>query len=457
MSQKYESFRFLSNLATPKPRPGMVLIYAPSVPNRLRFISRLIFEDLLGLGCGFTTSEEEFSSFSGPGIAYAPAPAGKGIFIKSHEFLFGKDLRDTDPGLKSDGAVPLIFPVDDPASALPFDPFAASFYMASRYEEYSRRQIDRYGRFPADASAAVRGRFLDLPVVHFWADMLAEILVVNYNGLKIRRPVYSFTPTIDIDHVFAFKGRGPARTAGGILRSILGLDIHEILLRFKVLAGVEKDPFDTYSFIRQVHSAYQTSPLFFILTADYGGNDNNISPGRRIFGEVVRDLQSMGRIGIHPSFSSGRTPKKLGEECERLAGISGNRPLISRQHFMKVSFPQTYRNLVRQGITDDYSMGYASMPGFRSGLAIPFPFFDLMQDEATNLKIHPVALMDVTMKDYQRLTPEKSIETIHRMISMTRSVGGEFISLFHNETFSESGRWIGWRKIYEELLRFAIQ
>ena len=128
---------------------------------------------------------------------------------------------------------------------------------------------------------------------------------------------------------------------------------------------------------------------------------------------------------------------------------------ISRQHFLKLSVPKTYRSLIQLGIRDDYSMGYASHPGFRAGISIPFPFFDITRNEITSLTIHPITLMDVTMKDYLRLTGEQSLEMIGNLIRTVKSVNGEFISLWHNESLMGTGRWLGWRRIFEEMVKLA--
>jgi len=117
--------------------------------------------------------------------------------------------------------------------------------------------------------------------------------------------------------------------------------------------------------------------------------------------------------------------------------------------------PKTYRTLVQLGIRDDYSMGYASHPGFRAGIAMPFNFFDIARNETTALLIHPITLMDVTMRDYLRLSPEKSLEMTGNLIRTVRSVHGEFISLWHNESLAEKGRWLGWRRVFEEMVRMA--
>ncbi len=435
----------------------MILIYTSSVPNRLRYISRLLFFELLGMECAFTTYRDEFSSYQGPKLVYAPAPLDGELFIESKSLLFEDTVYPLDPGISIENDIPVIFPTNNERSALSFDPFAASFYMVSRYEEYEQHKHDNFGRFPAQASIAMKGGFLEIPVVHFWTDMLAGAIGRKFPGLTVKRPDYTYIPTIDIDHAFAFKGRNFYRTAGGIARSAMNGRFYELLTRFKVLSGAEADPYDTYEYMHQVHSLYNLSPYYFILFADYGGDDNNIPVTNKTFHKILRDLDRDKKVGIHPSLSSSKHPKRFDEEHSGLSQVLQRDVTFSRQHFMKVSFPATYRNLVNSGISDDFSMGYASHPGFRSGMARSFFFFDLSKNEFVPLKIHPVTLMDVTMKDYLRLKPEESIETIHRLISMVRSVGGEFISLFHNETFSEYGRWLGWRNIYEDLLRFAVQ
>lgn len=435
----------------------MILIYTPSVPNRLRYICSLMLGDLLGIECAFTTFRDEFSSFMGPKLVYAPNPLAGDLFIASKDLLFEETVSDIEPGISYDDTVPVIFPTDNLRSALPFDPFAAAFYMVSRYEEYERHKHDKFGRFPAQASIAFEGKFLDVPVVHFWADRLAEVITRRFPGFRINRPAYTFVPTIDIDHAYAFKCRSLSRTGGGIVRSIMNFRLYEVFMRFKVLSGAETDPYDTYDYMDSVHSRYGLNPFYFILFADYGGDDNNISVTSKTFHKLLHNLDLGKKVGVHPSLSSNKHLKKLNREHSGLSQVLDRDVTVSRQHFMKISFPRTYRNLINLGITDDFSMGYASHPGFRSGISRPYWFFDLSRNETAPLKIHPVTLMDVTMKDYLRLTPEQSIETIHRMISTVRSVGGEFISLCHNETFSEYGRWVGWRNMYEELLRFAVQ
>ena len=63
--------------------------------------------------------------------------------------------------------------------------------------------------------------------------------------------------------------------------------------------------------------------------------------------------------------------------------------------------------------------------------------------------------MDVTMKDYLRLSQVESLEKIADMIKTIKSVNGEFVSLWHNESLGDTGRWKGWRAVYAEMVKQA--
>jgi hypothetical protein len=102
-------------------------------------------------------------------------------------------------------------------------------------------------------------------------------------------------------------------------------------------------------------------------------------------------------------------------------------------------------------------MGYASEPGFKASIADPFKFYNLINESETSLTIHPITLMDVTLRDYYRLDPVTGVELSKTLVDAVKAVNGEFVSLWHNESFSESGRWKNWRKVYEEILNYAAE
>jgi hypothetical protein len=169
----------------------------------------------------------------------------------------------------------------------------------------------------------------------------------------------------------------------------------------------------------------------------------------------VHHLREKCSIGIHPSYASNRSLKTLKKEFERFSCILGKKPVISRQHYLIMRFPDTCRALIDQGIQDDYTMGYASRIGFRAGTTMPFRFYDLEREVETNLVLHPFICMDVTFRQYLGLTPEKASDMIRTMMNKVRLVHGRFVSLWHNESLSEYGLWKGWRKVYEDMLKMG--
>ena len=433
----------------------MLLILTSAITNRLRYSLSLTLGGLLGIGFEITTSAEEFSRYTGPKVSYMKVPAGDALFIEASELLFEQVLYPHELKTGHQNGMPVLFLSENPGSALSFDPFAAVFYMVSRYEEYHSHKKDKYGRFLVKESIAFRGDFLEEPVVHLWAEALARLLQREFPALAIHRRSYRFVPTIDIDHAYAYLYRSVFRTIGGMGRSVLRGEVQDALLRARVLLGSAADPYDNYAYIRSVHEPYNNQPLWFYLFADYGGDDNNIATGSKATRALLRQLDELQGVGIHPSLSSNKHYLKLEAEYKGLCKVLRRDVINSRQHFLKISLPKTYRSLMQIGILHDYSMGYASHPGFRAGIAIPFHFFDLIKNEETNLIIHPVILMDVTLKDYLRLSRENSLEKIRLMVDKTKSVNGEFVSLWHNESLSNRGRWNGWREVYEKMLPMA--
>ena len=107
-----------------------------------------------------------------------------------------------------------------PKYVLPFDPFAASFYMVSRYEEHLPFIKDKHDRFEAAQSLAFQKGFLHKPIVNIYAKKIREILAEAFPELQFKDKKYEYVSTIDIDNAWAFKEKGFLRTTGALLRSL---------------------------------------------------------------------------------------------------------------------------------------------------------------------------------------------------------------------------------------------
>ena len=135
-----------------------------------------------------------------------------------------------------------------------------------------------------------------------------------------------------------------------------------------------------------------------------------------------------------------------------LAKISDQEIIRSRQHFLKIQFPYTYRNLMHLGIKEEYSLGYADQIGFRASIANPFRFFDLESNKLTDLSVYPFQVMDATFRYNLKSKQQETIELNKQIVSEVAKVNGTFISIWHNESLSNKGSWKKWRDVYEKLL-----
>lgn len=434
----------------------MVILYTDKITNRIKYIFNLIFRDILNVEILISSDLDEFRTSEAVKLSYGKHKVDNELFFCSTSLLLERGIGHKELTFTEYEGLPAFFPVYHQESAFPFDIFAAAFYLVSRYEEYLPYKKDEYGRFSAMESLAFQKGFLNKPLINIWAIQIGELIKKQNKGFEVPGTKYTFTPTIDIDAAWAYRQKGLFRAAGGYMGALARLDFREVVERTKVLAGLQKDPFDTYAFQHQIHKKYKLNPIYFILFGEYGLNDKNIPVKSRSFHTLIKALADYNRVGIHPSFNSNFYPKKLKLEKERLTKVLNREITRSRQHFLILQFPTTYRNLINLDITDEYSMGFASQPGFRASICTPFKFFDLEMDTETKLNIHPFTYMEGTLKDYMNISPQEAIHVITPLIEEVKAVSGTFIPIWHNESLSDLKRWAGWQKVYEEMIKIAI-
>ena len=377
------------------------------------------------------------------------------LFFEASDFLFETEIRKQDLRISTYKKTKVFFQCSD-SSALPFDPFAASFYMLTRYEEYVSNVTDEMGRFPVVESLAYIHNFLNIPVVDHWILYVKRKLQVQFPTITFKEHTFQFVNTIDVDNAFAYLEKGVLRTFGACLKDIFQLDFKNLKERWRVIFFSQKDPYDTYDRLLDIHTKYKLKTIFFFLLGDYGRYDKNISFSSKKIQQIIHKVFEFCSIGIHASYQSLKSPKKIHTEIIRLKSILNQDITLNRQHFLHLNIPKNYQNLIKYNITDDYSMGFPTFPGFRAGTSYSFHFFDLEKNHATDLKIHSFAIMDATLNYYMNLNNHQSLELIKFIIDEVKKVNGTFISIWHNESLNYKNIWKGWENIYEDMIKYIL-
>ncbi len=448
MKNEFNALNTSSNL--------MVLVYTHHITPRVKYAFNMLFQQFLSCEVTYTTQVEEFIAYDGVKISYTKNPLGKELFFRSHSILFEKGIVEQEIHVRSWKGQKIFFEQTD-NSAMPFDVFAAGFYLLSRYEEYLPHIKDRFHRFPAKQSLAYKNSFLKIPIIEYWLKELVLVLQTKFPNFNPPSRQFKFLNTIDVDNAYCYLEKGLIRTVGAVCRSLFRFDFKPISKRFKVLLGKEKDPYDTFDYLLKLQKKYDFESIYFFLLADYGHNDKNITHTSKKFQTLVKTISDYVKVGIHPSWASNSDSHKLSMEINRLESIVNREVHRSRQHFLRLDLPNTYRRLIDLGILHDYTMGYAAQVGFRAGTSLPFYFYDLDMEMQTSLLIHPFAVMDGTLNEYMELPIDDAQYLVKEIINYVKEVDGVFISLWHNETLGDNRNWKDWRQVYEYTIEEALK
>ena len=362
----------------------------------------------------------------------------QGLTIYQSDYLFGNQILPEAEDINPDSEN--------------FDLFAFVFFQLTRAEEYQYNSEDKFGRFPSTASRIKEN--LSKPTIDILLLDLAEKINRRFGILVKRKEKFRLIHTVDVDQFYAYKHKNLKRSVGGLVSNVLNADLDRLKDRSKSLAkGV--DPYDSFDLLQK--GAEGAEAHYFILVGNYNQLDNALEIEKEEIQAKLNELSKTAELGIHPSLESNKNTDLLSKEINRLEQVISDRPRNSRQHFLSLDFPNTYRALIDNGIKHDYSLGYHDRPGFRAGTTNPFYWFDLEKNESTDLMIHPLLVMDVSLKKYMQLDADEALESTKKLIDSCKDFQGPFCLLWHNSSFYSKEGWGGWEETYWGIVNYCKQ
>ena len=437
-----------------------LLVEAPAAyePER-RYIVDVVLRDWLGLDCELRTVDRHDVR-----IATTADPGGSCVLLP--DVLFATRPADwlseaSLPPVRMSGGLPILYgavAADAGAERLEIDVFGSAFFMLTRYEELAIADRDSYGRFPASASIASRAGFLGTPVVDAYVELLWEALQRTWPGLQRRPRAFEVVLTHDVDDPLATLDHGPrdvARQLGGDL--VRRRDPRLAARRARSLLGDRSlDPNNTFDFLMSVSERHELRSAFYFLAH----RDDRPRVGAYLFEDPwVRSL--IGRIGrrghevgLHPSLCTYRDAARTSEELARLLRVAEAEGVRQdewggRQHFLRWTNPETWRNWEAAGLDYDSTLAYAESVGFRTGTCHPYRVFDLRERRPLRLREMPFQIMDVTLLSSMALTLDAARAAVMEIAAECRRYGGCLGILWHNNTLLRTDREKRW---YEELV-----
>lgn len=408
---------------------------------------------------GYTSNTEEFNKY-------------KLVILRSNFFdneIYGTEQSLPKLPLQIWEETPLLFGESiigtiDGTIILHADIVASTYFLITRYEEMVRRESrDEHGRFPGKESLPYRAGFIDSPLVEEYGKILRSQL--REAGLEIEEPpkkIRKFYFTHDLDQIAHYRTiRG---FLIGLLRGIRRPNEGNRAIK-SFWGGLKYDPWYTFPWLFSLENAAKKvlgskrseSIVFIRAGSGIRKEDKPImlfhTPDFQTFMGLCK--KNNITLGLHASYEAGISPKRIKAEKKNLDRIAKKRTLYNRHHYLDMREPEDMQALLDAKITDDFTLGYADVAGFRLGTCRPVKWINPVSQKLTTLTLHPLTIMDVCLSDkrYMFLNAHDAYEFCVRLIDVVESWNGELVLLWHNTSVIKDPKSYH-RDLYEKLIEY---
>ncbi|MCL2156452.1 MAG: polysaccharide deacetylase family protein [Methanobrevibacter sp.] len=346
------------------------------------------------------------------------------------------------------------------------DIIVSSFFLLSRYEEILKINCrDQHGRFLAKDAIIFQQGYGDRPLVDEYGFLLRKWLrevFTTENEIIVpieKRGFNKISLTHDIDIPFRFERFTVVYKQ--IIKNILKYNY--ISSPFKKYLNEQYDNYYTFpkminydENLRIALKEIKIESIYFLITAGSFCNRKYYDLYSKKIDRLINTLKKSGaEIGLHISYEAGIKPEKINCEIEKYKNKIKTDKFISRHHFLSWREPEDVVYIEKEGITDDYSLGYADSIGFRVGTCLPYKFINPRSKKITNIIVHPLEIMEVTLsrQNYMNLDYDNAFIQCKKIIDQTYKNNGEIVLLWHNDSFLDSNYF---EKLYKNILEYIV-
>jgi hypothetical protein len=172
------------------------------------------------------------------------------------------------------------------------------------------------------------------------------------------------------------------------------------------LTGV--DPYGCVPAIIEREARLHVRSSFQVAVARRHPYDVNYSVDDDDTRDYLRAIVDSGfELCLHGSYRSTESVQWYCNEVAHLTRRLG-RPIGSRQHFLSFDYDTLFAAQEQSGVAYDMSMGFPDRIGPRNGFSFPYFPYSLDRDRPYNVLQINLGLMDVTLRSYMALAPDKA-------------------------------------------------
>lgn len=384
----------------------MLLVYTHKITPRLTYIFKHIFENMLNIEIGFTAKVDVFVAHSGPKFSYTNKPLGDEFFIASHTLLFEQGVINQNLKIQKWEDMPIFF-VTNKNGLFPFDIFASSFFLLTRYEEALPHIKTDLGYFNFLDSIAYKYNFLEKPIIDIWVFKLYKIMSKRFEEISQSlhgRP--SKEILLEVHIPYKYLHHSFLMIFGNFFSSIWKINLRDLVHQILVLLRIKKDPYDSFDSWNELFENSSLNPKVFFLFAKNSSYQSTFSIFNFNYRRIIKGIGDYFNLGILASVQAQLFPnEQLKKEKKDFQDVTHKTITCIRFSNGIRDVTLDYENLSNNEFNNDYSMGYLNQIGFRAGTATPYNFYDISNEFQLPLKIHPIFANEKGIKKIESSDP----------------------------------------------------
>jgi hypothetical protein len=339
-------------------------------------------------------------------------------------------------------------------------------YHLTRFEEYESPDKDSFNRYPSDENTLYKYNVHEFPVVDYYINLLFEHMNLVSNEIISRKKIwpdekkYAVCLSHDVD---AVKIKTIFRFLFRTYLNIMSDDkLKDKYLKFKELCkiyGLKEDIFDNFNQWIEIESKYGFHSSFYFLSRKMFesliSKDRRYSIKKRYLQRKIKEIhEKKWEVGLHGFLTSD---KNLSQEKILLESMLGSKIIGVRQHYLRISIPDTWDSYRGIGLKYDSSLGFADAFGFRAGTSYPFLPFNLKSEKKIDLLIIPLTIMDTCfLQSNSKNLFNEIMDKFIKFKDMVANFGGVMTLLWHQEYYNDY-EYPFFKESYREILSILNQ
>ncbi len=341
-----------------------------------------------------------------------------------------------------DKEIPIIYGIDKmeqngTTTTIGVDIFASTFFMLTRWEEFlfgreEKGDCDEALLFMVKHNAYTR------PIVHEYEDLMRKILQSYGLNLKSERK-YNAVLSHDVDGFLTPSWTNIAKSF--VWQAIHGVPKNKVLnltwkekIKYKLAFSNAFVQFDMFMALAE---KLNIKEWFYLKVCEKGEKEATYRFSDKITEDVVERLKKRNNpnlvLGFHPSQNVFGKERQWTKEVSRIKELLHETPSIGRNHHLLYNnqMLRLWETLSNPSLHISNCV-FHKRQGFRSGICVPYPLFDVYQRREMMLMEHPCQIMDTVIR-YDEIikSEEQRWLDVKTVIDNAKQYQGELVVTWH--------------------------